>query len=159
MEFGLIDSPTMLLARADIAKFFQVCIGIWKSTGWSAIVYIAAIAGIEQELYEAAVVDGANRLQCAVHITIPGIMPTYLVLLLLGIGNLLKGGFEQYFVFSNVATQNTLEVLDLFTYRVGIRSQDYVFATAVSVLNSLISIVLLTFANTVAKKVRGEGIL
>ncbi len=159
MRMGLVQEPTMVLAKAEYAKTFQVLMSIWKSLGWNSIIYIAAIVGIDQELYEAAAVDGAGRFMRVIHITLPGILPTYLVLLLLGIGNLLKLGYEQYYIFSNSVTKRTLEVIDVFTYRIGIQSQDYTFATAISVLNSVISLGLLTFANTVAKKIRGDGII
>lgn len=159
MGLGLTNEPLMILARAECAKPLQIALSIWKSLGWNAIIYIAAIAGIDQQLYEAAAVDGAGRFRRIWHITIPGILPTYLVILLLGIGNLLKVGFEQYYIFSNSVTRSTLEVVDVFSYRIGIQSQDYTFATAISILGSVISILLLTFANGAAKRIRGEGII
>ncbi|MGO4274574.1 ABC transporter permease subunit, partial [Paenibacillus sp. TAF58] len=102
------------LGNAGIAWYFQTMLGIWKSLGWSAIIYIAAIAGIDAELYDAAKVDGAGRFRMIWHITIPGIMPTFLVLLLLNISNMLSSSFDQYFVFYNPLVADKMEVLDYY---------------------------------------------
>lgn len=91
--------PTNFLANADIAKVFQTFfLSVWKNCGWSAIIYLAAITGIDQSLYEAAKVDGAGRIKRIIYITIPGIMPTFIVLLVLGAANILNTGFDQYYV-------------------------------------------------------------
>lgn len=159
MKLGLIKSPVMLLDDAKAVYWFQTLLGNWKGLGWSAIIYLAAIAGIEQELYEAAAIDGANRLKLALHITFPGMMPTFIVLLLLSIGNFLNIGFEQYFVFKNPANAVNIEVLDVFVYRVGLMNHDYSYGVAIGIMKSAISIALLFIANTIAKKVRGASII
>lgn len=133
--------------------------GIWKSLGWSAIVYIAAIAGIDQELYEAAKIDGAGRFQRIRHITVPGLMPTYLVLLLLTIAGALSNGLEQYLMFQNANNKDVIEVLDLYVYNIGITGGRIPLSTVIGMTKSLVSIALLMFANRVSKSVRGEGII
>jgi putative aldouronate transport system permease protein len=158
-KLNLISKPTQLLANSDIAWTFMTLLGVWKELGWSSIIYLAAIAGIECELYEAAKVDGAGRLARALHITLPGLLPTFIVLLILKIGNLLSVGLQQYLMFSNPVTSHKLDVIDMFTYRIGLLTQDYGFATAVSVLKSFISISLITIANVLAKKVRGDTVI
>jgi putative aldouronate transport system permease protein len=133
--------------------------GTWKSIGWSAIIYIAAIAGIDPQLYEAATIDGAGRFRKIWHIIIPGLVPTYLVLLLLSIGGMLSNGLEQYLVFQNPLTRDTIEVLDLYVYNIGIDEGRIPLSTVVSMAKSLISVVLLFGANRVSKIIRGESII
>jgi len=130
----------------------------WKSLGWTAIIYLAAIAGIDQELYEAAEVDGASRFRKIWHITVPSLVPTFFVLLLLAIGNLVNNGIEQYFAFQNAMNKDTIEVLDLYVYNIAF-SNNFPFATVVSMLKSIISVFLLFLANGLSKWVRGESIL
>jgi putative aldouronate transport system permease protein len=147
------------LGNESITWFFQAGLTIWKTLGWSAIIYIAAIAGIDGELYDAAKVDGANRLRTIWHITVPGIMPTFLVLLLLNISNMLSSSFDQYFVFYNPLVAGKIEVLDYFVYRMGIVVGDYPLATAVGIFKTLVSVVLLFSVNQISKKVRGQSLI
>ncbi len=148
-----------VLGNKDTIWLFMEGLSIWKSAGWSSIIYLAAITGIDETLYEAAVVDGANRWQCTLHVTLPGIMSTFIVLLLLQIGSFLSVGMEQYFAFSNVMVASKLEVLELYTYRIGLKTMDYSFATAISIIQSLVSIALLLGVNGLSKLTRGEGII
>ena len=127
--------------------------------GWNSIIYLAAITGIGEEYYDAARVDGAGRFRCIWHITVPGLMPTFIVLLLLKVGNLLSVGFDQYLVFNNAMVSSRLEVLDLYTYRIGIGTQDYSFAVAVGIVKSAVSLLMLFSVNALAKRVRGESII
>lgn len=121
--------------------------------------YIAALAGIDQEQYEAAEVDGASRFQKIWYITIPGLLPTYFVLLLMSIANLINNGMEQYFVFQNPMNKEYIEVLDLFVYNQGMTGYNYSYATAISMLKSIISITLLFVANGMSKLFRGESVI
>ena len=146
------------LTNKNLVYIFQTFISNWKGLGWSAIIYIAAISGVDQELYEAAKIDGAGRMRSVWHITIPGILPTYIVLLLLSVANFINTGFEQYFVFQNAMVYSKIEVLDLYIYRMGLKLFDYSYATAVGILKSFVSIILLTIANLLAKRVRGASI-
>jgi ABC-type polysaccharide transport system permease subunit len=133
--------------------------GTWKGVGWSAIIYISGIAGIDQQLYEAASIDGADRFQRMWHITLPGLMPTYIVMLVMSIAGILSNGMDQYLVFTNASTKEPLEVLDLYTYNLGIGSGQIALSTVVGMGKSIISIVLFFIANTAAKKIRGNGIV
>ncbi len=133
--------------------------GTWKGIGWSAIIYISGIAGIDQQLYEAASIDGADRFQRMWHITLPGLMPTYVVMLVMSIAGILSNGMDQYLVFSNAKTQGPLEVLDLYTYNLGINGGQIALSTVVGMGKSIISIILFFVANTAAKKIRGNGIV
>jgi putative aldouronate transport system permease protein len=148
-----------LLINPDAVYFFQTGIYQWKVLGWNAIIYIAALTGIDQDLYEAARVDGAGRIRCAWHITVPGLMPTLIVLALLAVGNFVNNGLQQYFAFRNNFVDNNIEVLDLYTYRVGLKMYDFSFSTAVGIFKSAISIFLLFITNYLAKKFRGTSII
>ena len=133
--------------------------GMWKGIGWSAIIYIAGISGIDQQLYEAATVDGAGRFQKMWHVTLPGLLPTYSVMLLMSVAGILSNGMDQYLVFSNANTKQTLEVLDLYVYTLGIGSGKIPLSTVIGMLKTLISVVLLFFANGISKLVRGDSII
>ncbi len=159
MSLHLIDRPLNLLASDSHTWLVMTLWGVWKGLGWGAIMYIAAITGIDPELYEAARVDGAGRFRLMWHVTVPGILPTYFVLLILGIANFINNGLEQYFVFSNAMNMSHIEVLDLYVYNIGVANSNYGFATAVSILKSIVSLFLLFFANVLSKLVRGEGVI
>lgn len=132
---------------------------IWKSSGWSAIVYIAAIAGIDQEQYEAAEIDGATRLQMMFRITLPSILPTIVVMFILATGSVMTSGFDQIFNLSNAATKNVAEVLDMYIYRVTFQgSTDFGYSTAVSLFRSVINMVLLVLADFGARRFGGTGL-
>lgn len=159
MGMGIISKPTNVLSSASSVYWFQTCLGIWKSLGWSSIVYLAAISGIPQELYEAASVDGAGRFQQMLHVTLPGIAETFIVLLLLSIGNFISVGFDQYFIFQNPVTLKKLEVLDLYVYRLGLINKSYSYSTAIGMIKSVISLVMIFGTNQLAKKIRGNAII
>lgn len=159
MGLGLRDTPILPLQNENIVYPFQIALNKWKQVGWNSIVYIAAIAGIDQEQYEAAKLDGAGRFRSALHITIPNLMPTFVTLLILNVSNIINTGYEQYFVFKNSIVYDKIEVLDLYIYRMGLQLGDYSYATAVGILKSFVSIALLVSANAIAKKVRGNSLL
>jgi len=158
-SFGWIDSPTNVLGNNDIVWYVQTGIVMWKGLGWGAIIYLASIAGIDQELYDAAKVDGAGRFRTIWNITVPGILPTFFVLLLLDISNMLSSGFDQYFVFYNPLVASNIEVLDYYTYRVGMLNSDFSYSTALGISKTVISITLLFTVNNLAKRIRGESII
>lgn len=133
--------------------------GMWKGVGWSAIIYISGIAGIDQQLYEAATVDGAGRFQKMWHITVPGLLPTYVVMLVMSIAGILSNGMDQYLVFTNANNKNLLEVLDLYVYNLGIGDGQIPLSTVVGMTKSIISVALLFVANTVSKWVRGSSVV
>jgi len=156
---GWLEQPILFLHERDNVWFTMLLWGIWKNLGWSAILYIAAISNIDQELYEAAYVDGAGRFRVLWHVTVPGLLPTYFVLLLLNIANFLSNGFEQFFVFSNAFNLDRIEVLDLYVFNLGIGQGNYSLAVAVSMMKSIISLVLLFTVNRLSKLVRDETII
>ena len=133
--------------------------GTWKGVGWSAIIYIASISGIDQGLYEAATVDGAGRFAKMWHITVPELLPTYCVLLLMSIANILSNGLEQYMVFSNPMNRESLQVLDLYVYNLGIDKGLIPLSTVIGMVKSVVSVSLLFAANGVSKAIRGESIV
>ncbi|NLD87395.1 MAG: sugar ABC transporter permease, partial [Clostridiales bacterium] len=159
LDLGLIEQPINFLTSTKFLWLKMVLWQVWKGTGWSAIIYFAAISGIDQEMYEAAMIDGAGRYKTMWYITLPQLMPTFFVLLILSIGNFLNTGMEQYFIFSNPMTSDKLEVLDLYVYNQGIVKVQYPYTTAVGMLKSIVGIILLFFANKLSKLVRGYGIL
>lgn len=153
------DYTSNLLAQPDVAWRMQTFICLYKGMGYSAIMYLSAMSGIDQELYDAASVDGAGRLAKILHVTLPGIMPTFIVLLVLNIAGMLSGaGFDQYYVFQNPMVLNKLEVLDTYIYKIGLRQNNFGFATAAGMLKSLISVMLLMLANRISKLVRGSSL-
>ena len=133
--------------------------GMWKGVGWSAIIYISGIAGIDQQLYEAATVDGAGRFQKMWNITLPGLLPTYVVMLVMSIAGILSNGMDQYLVFTNANNKDIIEVLDLYVYNLGIGSGSIPLSTVVGMAKSVISVVLLFIANTASKWIRGSSVV
>ena len=158
-DLGLASKPIMFLQSKEHIWFKMWLWLTWKNAGWAAIMYIAAISGIDEELYEAARVDGANRIQLIWHITIPSILPTYFVILFLNIANFLSNGMEQFFVFQNSFNKNTIQVLDLYVYNIAMGAGGYSLSTAIGMLKSLVSIILLAVTNTISKLTRGEGFI
>lgn len=158
-KLGIIDKPILFLQSDNHTWLSMWLWGTWKTVGWSAIMYIAAIAGIDQELYEAAKVDGAKRFQIMWYITVPSLMPTYFILLMLSIANFLNNGMDQYYVFQNAFNSQHIQVLDLFVYNIGMGSGGYSLATAISILKSFVSIVLLFSVNSLSKLIRGESMI
>ena len=153
------EYTSSLLANADVAWLMQTGVALFKTMGYSAIMYIAAMTSIDPEQYDAADVDGAGRFAKIIHVTLPGIASTFFVLFLLSISNMLSGaGFEQYYVFQNPMVMDQLEVLDTYIYKVGVQENNFGFATATGMLKSLLSIGLLLIANRASRLVRGESI-
>ena len=159
MKLGLWETPQMFLQSADHIWFKMWLWLTWKNAGWAAIMYLAAIAGIDESLKEAAKVDGASRMQIIWHITIPSILPTYFVLVMLNLANFLSNGMEQYFVFQNAFNKDAIQVLDLYVYNLAMGSGGYSLSTAISILKSVVSLILLCCTNKISKLVRGEGFI
>lgn len=145
-----------------ISEFWWVVVyvlaDIWHGAGWGTIIYLAALTAIDPSLYEAAVVDGAGRWQKLIYITLPGLFPTIVILLILNVGRLVSIGFEQPFALANAAVTNVAEVISTYTYNSGIKQGNFSIATAVGFLQSLINLLLITGANSTARRLRGEGL-
>lgn len=158
-DFGLITAPIKFLDTSENIWLVMTLWSVWKGLGWGAIIYLAAISGIDPSMYESAKIDGAGRFQTMWYITVPALMPTYLVLLLLSVANLLNNGMEQYFVFQNAFNMQWIQVLDLYVYNIGMTGNSLSMATAIGMLKSIISVILLFTVNGIAKRVRGEAIV
>ncbi|WP_223285109.1 ABC transporter permease [Paenibacillus sp. PL91] len=161
-KLGIIDKPINWLSLPKYFYSILLSASMWKEIGFSSIVYLAAIAGINPSLYEAAEIDGAGRFRKMFSVTLPCIAPVVIIFLILSIGNLLSAGFEDILTLTNNGKNGTLtnvaEVLDTYVYRVGLSEQRYSFATAVGLFKSIINIVLLVAANTIAKRVGGNSL-
>lgn len=153
MKFGLIEKNVTWLNEPKYFWFILTTANIWKGVGWSAILYISAIAGVDAELYDAGSVDGLGRFGKLWHITLPGIRPTIILLFILGIGSILNAGFEQQLLIGNPMTRDRYEVIDTYVYRYGIQLGRYSFATAVGVMKSVFGFILVVIANKVSAKV------
>lgn len=160
MSLGIIERGTNHLLDGSHMWIKMWAWGTWRGLGWGAIIYIASISSIDPQLYEAAMVDGAGRFRRMWHITVPGLLPTFFVLLLLAISNVLTNGLDQYLVFENHSNRSTIEVLDLYIYNLGLTGSGNIpLATLIGMLKSLISVALLLGANKLSKFVRGESII
>lgn len=158
-NWGIVTEPIKFLDSDSHTYLWMLMWNVWKNLGWSAIIYLASIASIDQEQYEAASIDGANRFQLMRHITLPALMPTFFIMLMLSVANFLNNGLDQYYVFQNSFNKEHIQVLDLYVYNIGMTGSSYSLATAISMLKSIVSIVLLASVNVVSKKVRGESII
>lgn len=158
-QTGITDHAFKFLDSSNHVWLSMLLWNLWKSLGWNSIIYLAAISGIDQELYEAAKVDGANRFQLIRSITIPCLLPTYFVMLMLSIANFLSNGMDQYYVFQNAFNKTTIQVLDLYVYNIGMTGKSMSLATAIGIMKSAVSVALLFTVNTISKKVRGESII
>ena len=132
--------------------------GVWQEFGWNSIIYLAAITGINPDLYEAARIDGAGRLRQIWHVTLPGIKPTILTLLILNLGNIMSVGYEKIILLYSPTTYETADVISTYVYRTGLLSQQYSYAGAVGLFNSAINIAILVLCNFAGKKLFGVGI-
>jgi putative aldouronate transport system permease protein len=153
------DAPN-LIGLPDAFPNLYVWSGIWQNMGWSSIIYISALSSIDSELHEAAQLDGATRFQRVLHIDFPGILGTAIILLILNSGQLMNVGFEKAFLMQNSLNQRTSEVISTYVYKVGLASgiQDFSYATAIGLFNSLINFFLINAVNQLAKKASGEGL-
>ena len=131
---------------------------IWQSFGWNSIIYIAAISGINPDLYEAAAIDGANRAQRMWHVTVPGMRETIVIMLIMACGRLMNVGWEKAFLLQSEATYETSDIISTFVYRKGFVENDYSYSAAVNIFNSVINLILLTAANKICNKLSGSGL-
>lgn len=152
-KLSLIDEPVNFLSIPEYFWAILVSTGIWKDIGFGSIVYLAAIAGIDPHLYEAASIDGASRFKQVYLITIPSILPVIVIFMILAIGNLLNAGFEDILLLgSNPVLRHVADVIDTYVYRIGIENSRYSYATAVGLFKAVISVGLLTLANALARR-------
>jgi putative aldouronate transport system permease protein len=150
--------PVFFMQEPDYFRSIVVISGIWKEVGWGTIIYLAALAGIHPERYEAAEVDGAGKLRQAISITLPALLPTIMVLLLLRIGHVLDLGFEQIYMLLNPLVTVTGEIIDTYIYRVGLLGGQYSYTTAIGLFKSVVGVILVVGANHLSKKTTGNSI-
>ncbi|HHU03227.1 MAG TPA: sugar ABC transporter permease [Christensenellaceae bacterium] len=146
-------TPINFLSNPDYFYGINIVSGVWQTVGWNAIIYISAISSIDQTLYEAARIDGANRWKQTLYITIPGVLPTFVLLLIMQIGQMLNCVFDKIYLLQNTLNLQVSEMLPTYIYKVGIESQKYGLATAGGLFNSVLSVILVLIANSISKKV------
>lgn len=147
-----------LLIDSGAYRPIYVLSGIWQNIGWNSIIYLAALSGIDQEQYEAARIDGANRFRQMLHITIPGILPTIMILFVLRMGSILNVGYEKVLLLYTENTYNVADVFSTYTYRVGLEQKQYSLSTAVSLFNTVVNIMFLVFTNWLSRKTTESGL-
>lgn len=144
--------PILFMASNTWFRPMLIVTDVWKSFGYGAIIYLAALTSIDPGLYEAAAIDGANRFKRMIHITIPGIMPTIMLVTIMNLPNILNAGFDQIFNLYNPLVMETADIIDTYVYRVGLVGRQYSLGTAVGLLRSVVGIILMLSANKIAEK-------
>ncbi|MFD0714690.1 ABC transporter permease [Paenibacillus sp. GCM10027626] len=163
IALGMIKEPISFLANSNYFWAILVVSDVWKEMGWWTILFLAAIVGVDQTMYEAAVVDGASRIQRIIKITLPSIKPTIVIVLILSLGNLFGGGlggsnFEQAYLLGNQLNNDVSEILQTYTLKMGLAQGRYSYATAIDLLQSVISLILVFTSNYLAKRASGVGL-
>ncbi|MCS0543121.1 ABC transporter permease subunit, partial [Aeromonas veronii] len=146
------------LINSDLFRPVYIIQVVWQISGWGTIIYLAAISGVDPGLYEAAKMDGASKLRQIWHITLPAIRPVIIVLLILKIGDVLELGFEHVYLLLNASNRNVAEIFDTYVYTTGLLQGQYSYSTAVGLFKGLVGLILVVFANRMAKKFGEEGI-
>jgi len=157
-QLGLIEEPVPFMGNPDYFYGIVALSNIWKNVGWNAIVYLAAMAGIDPELYEAACIDGAGRIRRILAVTLPSIMPTIKILLVLNIGFLMNAGFEQVYLLSNPSNIEASRTIDIHVFNFALRSGRLSYGTAIGIFNSVVAVMLISISNYISKKIDGYGI-
>lgn len=154
--FGI--APTYYMNDPQYFRFLYVMTDTWQFTGWTAIIYLAAITGISGDLFEAARIDGANRLQQILYVTLPSILPTIMVMFILNVGRLLSLGFEKVLLMYTPSNSGVSDIIDTLVYRIGLANQNYSYATAIGLFSGIIGVILVTGSNYLSRKTTGESI-
>jgi len=158
IQFGATDTAIPFLTKGEYYWTTYTIVNIWKSMGWSSIIYLSAMSGVDEELYQAGAIDGLGRWGMVKHITLPSIAPTIMLLWILGIGNILNAGFDYHLIIGNDATRTYWDVIDTYAYRYGVQQGFYSMGTAVSLMKSLIGFLLVWATNTISKKLTDTSI-
>ena len=145
--------PVNFLGQSQLFKTVYVWSGVWQSTGYGAIIYLAALTSVDPGLYEAAIIDGASKIQRIWHIDVPSILPTVSILLILSFGHVMNIGFEKVYLLQNPANLDSSEVISTYVYKVGLIAMNYAFSTAVGLFNSVVNLVLLAAVNSVVRRI------
>ena len=152
VNLGILNSPINFFANPGYFWPIVAFANVWKETGWNAIIYLAAITSIDPSLYEAAAIDGAGRWAKIKHVTLPGIKPTIIILLLMNVGNVLNAGFEVQYLLGNGLVQKVSQTIDIYVLKWGISQGDFAIGTAAGIFKSFVSIILIVIANQIAKR-------
>ena len=152
VKVGFLTEAKNLLSVPEYFRTIMILSDLWQQVGFGSILFLAALTGIDQELYEAAVIDGANRWKQTIHVTIPGIMPTVTIMLIMKIGSLMNANQEKILLLYNPLIYETSDVIGTFVYRKGLLEADYGYSTAVGIFNSIVNVILLFIANGVSRK-------
>jgi putative aldouronate transport system permease protein len=151
-------TPSNLLEHAQWFRTIYIVSSIWQNLGWGSIIYFAALTSINPSLYEAADIDGASRIQKMSHISLPGLMPTMITLLILNLGGLLNTGFEKVILLYRSSTYETADVISTYVYRSGLITQQYSFAAAVGLFNSVVGLILILTSNYLSQRVANQSL-
>ncbi|MFK7693279.1 ABC transporter permease [Paenibacillus sp. HJGM_3] len=151
-------TPIFFMAEAEWFKTIFVFSGIWQNVGWATIIYLAALSSISPDLHEAAVMDGANKLQRIRHVDLPGIMPTIVILLILNIGHLMTVGFEKVYLMQNVLNIDSAEIIQTYVYKAGLLNGQFSYSAAIGLFNSVINFILLVSVNQAAKQMKQSSL-
>ncbi|WP_235540867.1 ABC transporter permease [Paenibacillus sp. Root52] len=156
---GFFDlQPLMFLAEKDMFRPLYILSNIWQGAGWASIIFLAALSGIDPQLYEAAKIDGANRWRQLLHITLPGIMPTIVIMLILRMGAVMNADFQKILLMQTAPTYETSDVISTFVYRSGILEGNYTYSTAIGLFNGVINFALLIAANAISRKLNSTSL-
>jgi putative aldouronate transport system permease protein len=155
---GLGMEPVFFLGEPGWFRPIYIVSDIWQHMGWNAIIYIAALSNIDEQLYEAAMVDGANRWKQTIHVTLPGIAPAVIITLILAVGRMLMIGFEKVLLLYNPGTYETADILSTYVFRMGLEQANFSYGTAVGLFNAVIGLVLVTGSNFAARRFTGTSI-
>lgn len=158
LALGLISKPTNILGNKDIFWFIITFLNIWKEIGWNSIIYLSAITSIDPQMYEAAMIEGANEFQKVMKITLPSLMPTIVMLFIFRLGYILNVGFEQQLFLQNPLNYKMAEVIDTYVFKMGLQKYMFSYATAVSVFKGFTGLVLVVASNKIVRKISGSGI-
>ena len=159
MGIGLVKEPVFFLGEGKYFWWLVGVINVWKEVGWGTIIYISAMTAIDPCLYEAAAIDGAGRFQRILHVTLPGIKSTFVILLIMNIGHLMEAGFEMQYLLGNAQVLDWSQTIDVFVLKYGISKQQYGVATAAGMFKSVVAIILLLAANFTAKKLDEDTLI
>ena len=158
LKYGIIDQNIPFLTDGPTWQWTYTLVGVWQSMGWGTILYLSAITGINMELFEAAKIDGANKMQQIWHVTLPGIRSTIVVLLILNVGQMMNISFDRPYIMGNTRVQNYCDVLSTFVYRAGITNAKFDRATAIGLFQSVVGLIMVGTANFVTKRLGEDGI-
>ena len=152
------SGTTFFMGEEKYFRHMYVWSGIWQSMGWNSVIYIAALSGVDQQLHEAAMIDDANRFQRVLHVDLPTILPTIIILLIMNCGSILNVGYEKVYLMQNDLNSSVSEIISTYVYKIGLQQQRYSYSTAIGLFNNVINFGLLVTVNKIAKKLSGTGL-